>query len=33
MFGKGQSNYFGLRATKLQVAVGVLAGLDLLLFG
>lgn len=33
MFGKGNNNYFGLRGTKLQIAVGVLAGLDFLLFG
>lgn len=33
MFGKGSNNYFGLRGTKLQIAVGVLAGLDFLLFG
>jgi hypothetical protein len=26
-------NYFGLRGTRLQIAVGVLAGLDFLLFG
>ncbi len=34
MFGRsGKHNYFGLRGTQLQVAVGVLAGLDFLLFG
>lgn len=33
MFGRGKKNYFGLRGTRLQVAVGVLAGLDFLLFG
>lgn len=34
MFGRsGKHNYFGLRGTKLQIAVGVLAGLDFLLFG
>ena len=33
MFGKGSKNYFGFRGTKLQIAVGVLAGLDFLLFG
>jgi hypothetical protein len=32
MFGKSQ-NFLGLRGTKLQIAVGVLAGLDFLLFG
>lgn len=32
MFGRSH-NYFGLRGTTLQVAVGVLAGLDFLLFG
>lgn len=31
MFGKGR--YFGLVGTKLNVAIGVLAGLDFLLFG
>lgn len=30
MFG---NRFFGLRGTKLQIAVGVLAGLDFLLFG
>jgi hypothetical protein len=33
MFGQEKSNYFGLRGTQLQIAVGVLAGLDFLLFG
>lgn len=34
MFGRsGKHNYFGLRGTQLQIAVGVLAGLDFLLFG
>ena len=34
MFGKSdKKNYFGLRGSKLQIAVGVLAGLDFLLFG
>ena len=37
MFGKGSNNgkknYFSLRGTHLQIAVGVLAGLDFLLFG
>lgn len=32
MFGKG-GNYFGLRGTALQIAVGVIAGTDFLLFG
>ena len=31
MFGKGR--YFGFVGTKLNVAIGVLAGLDFLLFG
>lgn len=31
MFGKGQ--YFGLTGTRLNVAIGVLAGLDFMLFG
>lgn len=31
MFGRGgKHNYFGLRGTKLNIAVGVLAGLDFL---
>ena len=30
MFG---TKYFGLRGTKLQIAIGVLAGFDFLLFG
>ncbi|KAL9112284.1 MAG: hypothetical protein Q9227_003402 [Pyrenula ochraceoflavens] len=33
MFGRGAKNYFGLRGVKLQIAVGVIAGLDFLLFG
>ena len=34
MFGRsGKNNYFGLRGTQLQIAVGCLAGLDFLLFG
>ncbi|KAI9854736.1 MAG: hypothetical protein M1824_006618 [Vezdaea acicularis] len=32
MYGKG-SKYFGLKGTRLNIAVGVLAGLDFLLFG
>lgn len=32
MFGKG-GNFFGLRGTQLQIAVGVVAGTDFLLFG
>lgn len=32
MFGKG-GNYFGLRGQKLQIAVGIIAGMDFLLFG
>jgi len=32
MFGKS-GHYFGLQGTHLQIAVGVLAGLDFLLFG
>ena len=32
MFGRS-GNYFGFRGTKLQVAVGVIAGMDFLLFG
>lgn len=31
MFGKGR--YFGLKGTRLNVAIGILAGLDFLLFG
>ena len=31
--GSGKHNYFGLRGTRLQIAVGALAGLDFLLFG
>lgn len=31
MFGKGR--YFGLTGTKLNVAIGILAGLDFMLFG
>lgn len=29
MFGKG-SRYFGLKGTKLNIAIGILAGLDFL---
>lgn len=32
MFGK-RDNYLGLRGTALQIAVGVIAGTDFLLFG
>lgn len=32
MFGKSGS-YLGLRGTRLQVAVGIIAGMDFLLFG
>jgi hypothetical protein len=32
MFGKGAS-YFGLRGTRLNIAIGLLAGLDFPLFG
>ena len=33
MFGSGNNNYFGLRGTRLQILVGVIAGMDFLLFG
>ncbi|KAI9893929.1 MAG: hypothetical protein M1814_005482 [Vezdaea aestivalis] len=33
MFGKGRTRYFGLRGTRLNYAIGILAGLDFLLFG
>lgn len=32
MFG-GSGDFFGLRGTKLQIAVGAIAGIDFLLFG
>tara|TARA_R110002060_G_scaffold2377_3_gene4074 strand:- start:207 stop:314 length:108 start_codon:yes stop_codon:yes gene_type:complete len=32
MFGSS-NNFFGLRGVKLQIAVGLLAGMDFLLFG
>lgn len=32
MFGKS-GNYLGLRGVRLQIAVGVIAGIDFLLFG
>ena len=30
MLGKGNGRYFGLRGTQLNIAIGVLAGLDFL---
>ena len=33
MFGFGKSRYFGLTGTRLNIAIGILAGLDFLLFG
>ena len=33
MFGRGPNKFFGLRGFHLNLAIGVLAGLDFLLFG